>query len=485
MSRPIVRTAGALVVLASLASCSSGGPSAAPPGSKAALGSPLPIASATASSTVTTGLPSAEAASQAASSSVSPTADPSSGPVVAGTPVPLYLVDANTNNTLGQQFPPGVLEGVKGIIPGGEIPAAFKERLQSIDPGLQSYSYAAEAYDAVVLAALGAAVAKSDAGVDVGKQLVPITHGAQACTEYASCLALVKQGMTIDYSGVSGPIDFSPSGDPTKATLGIYQFDADNQLLPDVTYQQGEIQPDANAVPIDGVVQKGAGDRVFRIAAFLPSTGSLASLGPPELAAVRLAVQDIQSAGGVPGFDSVALIEGDSGDTSTGVGAKSIKGLLAQHPDVLIGAASSSSTMAVLDQVTRAGVLMISPANTLPSLTTVPDHGLYWRTSPSDVLEGAFVGWLVVQDGHPRVAILARKDAYGQSLEGSVTRAVGSVGGEVVTAIEYDGNATDFRKQVAALKAAKPDAIVLLGADESAQIIAELVKQGIGPNAVG
>jgi len=471
---------GALLAAALLSACSS--PSA--PSSSTAGSLPSALASAPGSSSAFPASASPGAVS-AVPSSPGPLTASGSGATQAVSPVPLYLVDANTNNTLGRALPAGVLDGVKGIIPGGEVPATFKERLLAVDPGLQSYSYAAEAYDAVVLAALGAAAAKSDAGVDIAKQLVPVTSGAQSCTEYASCVALIKQGTAIDYTGVSGPIDFSPAGDPTKATLGIYQFDADNQLLPDVTYQQGEMQPGAKAAPIDGVVQKGAGDRVFTVAAFLPSSGSLSSLGPPELAAVRLAIQDIQAAGGVPGFDSVALIEGDSGDTSSNVGPKSIKTLLSQHPDVLIGAASSSSTMAVLDQVTRAGILMISPANTLPSLSTVPDHGLYWRTSPSDVLEGAFVGWLVVQDGHPRVAILARKDAYGQSLEGSVARAVGSVGGEVVAKVEYDATTKDFSKQVAALKAASPDAIVLLGADESAQIIAELVKQGIGPNAVG
>ena len=36
---------------------------------------------------------------------------------------------------------------------------------------------------------------------------------------------------------------------------------------------------------------------------------------------------------------------------------------------------------------------------------------------------------------------------------------------------------------VAKVKAAGPDAIVLIGFDESAQVIQELVKQGIGPNA--
>lgn len=408
---------------------------------------------------------------------------PEAAPMTAG--LPLYLVDTNTNNALGESLPMGLLTGVKGMIPGGETPSQFKEELLAIDGSLQSYSYAAEAYDAVVLAALAAAAAQSDAGIDMAKQLVAITHGTEACSDYVACLGLLAEGKSIDYNGRSGPVDFSPAGDPTSASMGIYEFGPDNTLLPDVTYEQGEIQPDGKAAPIDGVVQKGAGDGVFTIGTFLPATGSLDFLGPPELAGVKLAIADIEAAGGIPGIDSIALEEGDSGDTSTDTGQRTIKALLPKNPDVLIGAASSSSTLSVLDQVTNAGILMISPANTLPALTTARDHGLFWRTAPSDVLEGAFLGSLVVRDGHSRVAIMSRNDIYGESLKTTIARAVASGGGEVVASVDYDPEAGDFATAAATIKAAKPDAIVLVGGYESSSIISELVKQGIGPNSAG
>ena len=121
---------------------------------------------------------------------------------------------------------------------------------------------------------------------------------------------------------------------------------------------------------IDGTVQKGAGDGVWTVGTILPVTGNLAFLGPPEFAGVKLALRDIEAAGGIPGFDRIVLEEGDSGDTSTDTGQQTVKRLLSNGIDVLIGAASSGSTQAVLDQVTNAGVLMISPANTSPALTT-------------------------------------------------------------------------------------------------------------------
>jgi hypothetical protein len=439
--------------------------------------------SETSSSAAAAASSAAPAASSAAPASSAAAAASSAAPASTGTP--LYLVDGNTGNALGEKLPAGTLGGVKGTIPGAENTQDFKDALLTVDPNLKDYAYAPESYDAVVLAALGAAAAKSDAGVDIAKQLVPITNGTEVCNDYAGCIELLKAGKKIDYNGRSGAVNFWDAGDPTSASIGVYQFGADNTLQPEVTYMEGEITPDGTANPIDGVKQKGAGDGTFKVGTFLPVTGSLAFLGPPEVAGVKLAIKDIEAAGGIPGFDKIVLEEGDSGDTSTQTGVQTVKRLLPKNIDVLVGAASSSSTLAVLDQVTNAGVLMISPANTSPALTTAPDHGLYWRTAPSDVLQGAFLGSLVLQDGNTKVAIMSLQDSYGDGLNANVTKAITEGGGEVVANVVYDPKASDFSADVAKIKAAGPDAIVLIGFDESAQIIQELVKQGIGPNSAG
>jgi hypothetical protein len=423
----------------------------------------------------------APAESSAAASAAASEAPASEAPAATGTP--LYLVDGNTGNALGEKLPPGTLDGVKGTIPGAENTQDFKDALLEVDPELKDFAYAPESYDAVILTALAAAAAKSDAGVDMAKQLVPITNGTDVCNDYAGCIALLEEGKAIDYNGRSGAVNFWDAGDPTSASIGVYTFGPDNVLLPEVTFMEGEIVPEGEANPIDAKPQEGAGDGVFKIGTFLPVTGNLAFLGPPEVAGVKLAIKDIEAAGGIPGFDSIELEEGDSGDTSTNTGQQTVKRLLPLGIDALIGAASSGSTLSVLDQVTNAGVLMFSPANTSPALTTAPDRGLYWRVAPSDVLQGAFVGSMVLQDGFTKVAIMSLQDSYGDGLNENVTKAVTEGGGEIVANVVYDPKATDFAADVAKIKAAGPEAIVLIGFDESAQIIQELVKQGIGPNA--
>ncbi|MEM8905473.1 MAG: ABC transporter substrate-binding protein, partial [Actinomycetota bacterium] len=131
----------------------------------------------------------------------------------------------------------------------------------------------------------------------------------------------------------------------------------------------------------------GGGDGVLTIGTILPVTGDLAFLGPPEVAGAELAAQDINAAGGVLGQELV-LIQGDSGDTTTDIANQEVDRLLAAGADAIMGAASSAVSKTVIDKITGAGVIQFSPANTSPDFTTYDDGGLYFRTAPSDLLQG-------------------------------------------------------------------------------------------------
>ncbi len=157
------------------------------------------------------------------------------------------------------------------------------------------------------------------------------------------------------------------------------------------------------------------GDGTLKIGTLLPQTGSLAFLGPPEFAGVDLAVKDINDAGGVNG-KQVEVTNSDSGDTSTDTASQSVDRLLSNNVDAIIGAASSSVSLSVIDKITGAGVLQISPANTSDELTNYADKGLYFRTAPPDVLQGRVLGDLILADGNSTVGILALQDSYGTGL---------------------------------------------------------------------
>jgi len=239
--------------------------------------------------------------------------------------------------------------------------------------------------------------------------------------------------------------------------------------------------PSSSAGTSSAAAGQNGANGVLTIGTLLPQTGSLAFLGPPEFAGVDLAVKEINAAGGVLG-KPITKIDSDSGDTSTNIASSSVDRLLSQKADVIIGAASSGVSKTVIDKIVGAGVVEFSPANTSPDFTNYPDKGLYFRTAPSDVLQGRVLGNLIVEDGNQTVGILALQDAYGTGLSKNISEAVkGSQGKVTPDPVIYDPKAAEFSAEVSKIKAADPEAIVVVGFDESAKIIQELVKQGIGP----
>jgi len=220
------------------------------------------------------------------------------------------------------------------------------------------------------------------------------------------------------------------------------------------------------------------GDGTLVVGSLLPQTGSLAFLGPPEFAGVDLAIKDINAAGGVLG-QQVKVTHSDSGDATTDIASQSVDRLLSEKADAIIGAASSAVTLTVIDKIAGAKVVQMSPANTSDKLSTYDDKGFYFRTAPPDTLQGRVNADQVIADGNATVGILALQDAYGTGLAGHVEKGVTDGGGEVVQKIIYDPKAADYSAEVAKIKAADPDAIVIIGFDESKKIFPELIKQGL------
>jgi len=223
-------------------------------------------------------------------------------------------------------------------------------------------------------------------------------------------------------------------------------------------------------------------DGTLTVGALLPQTGSLAYLGPPEFAGVDLAIEDINKAGGVLGKD-VKGAKADSGDTAAGIAPAETDKLLKAGSDVIVGAASSDVTETVIDKILSAGVVQFSPANT----TTKFDLGkyakpdLYFRTAPSDILQGAVLSNLLIEDGRKNVGILARQDPYGETLAEEAKKGIEGAGSKVSATVFYGEKAKDFDTQVAEIADSKPDAVLLIAFDETTAIVPQLISAGIGP----
>jgi branched-chain amino acid transport system substrate-binding protein len=226
-----------------------------------------------------------------------------------------------------------------------------------------------------------------------------------------------------------------------------------------------------------------AGDGTLTIGNLLPQTGDLAFLGPPEFAGVKLAVEEMNAAGGVLGQD-VANIDADSGDGTPDIAGAEVDKLFNQDVDAIIGAAASGVSVSVIDKITGAGVVHFSPANTAAGFDTYDDNGLYFRTAPSDALQGAVLGNLAVEDGFSNVAVMARQDFYGEGLAEQVQTTLQEKGANVAEFVLYSADAQNYTAEVNKIAAAKPDALVLIAFEETTKIIPQLIAKGIGPQDI-
>jgi len=225
----------------------------------------------------------------------------------------------------------------------------------------------------------------------------------------------------------------------------------------------------------------GEADGTLSIGGLLPQTGDLSFLGPPEEAGAALAVSDVNAAGGVLG-QSIVFTPGDSGDTDPDIANPTVDSHLAAGADAILGAASSGVSLNVIDKITGDCKIQFSPANTSPEFTDYDDDDLYFRTAPSDVLQGQVLADLMIEDGVASAALLARQDSYGEGLLEFTKTPFEEQGGEVVLDQVYDPEAQSFEAEVDAVVSEDADALVMIGFDESSRILSSLFEQGFTPD---
>jgi branched-chain amino acid transport system substrate-binding protein len=151
---------------------------------------------------------------------------------------------------------------------------------------------------------------------------------------------------------------------------------------------------------------------------------------------------------------------------------------------VIIGAAASGVSVSVIDKITGEGVVQFSPANTAAGFDDYDDNGLYFRTAPSDRLQGQVLANLAVEDGFSNVAVMARQDFYGEGLAEQVQTTLEEKGATVAEFVLYAADAQNYTAEVNKIAASKPDAIVLIAFEETTKIVPQLIAKGVGPQDV-
>jgi ABC-type branched-subunit amino acid transport system substrate-binding protein len=223
----------------------------------------------------------------------------------------------------------------------------------------------------------------------------------------------------------------------------------------------------------------------LRIGPVLPLTGDLASFGPSQGEAARIAAERIQAAVETAGLSDVTVtllpVEDDGGRAQAGVEAAT-KFVQTDDVDVVIGTMASSVTIPIAESVTIPNqVVQITPTSTAPEITNLADDGYVWRILSSDNLQGSALVDAVADafGSDATINVGARNDAFGTALKQLFEDGWREQGGTVGASVTWNPEAATFDTEARQLAGGNPDGWVIIDFPETfAKVGPALVRAG-------
>ena len=211
-----------------------------------------------------------------------------------------------------------------------------------------------------------------------------------------------------------------------------------------------------------GVVEVASGEAV-QVRAVLALEGDAGS-GPMSEKVVRLAVADY---GPIHGFDVELGTPVDDGCSPEG-GEAAGRAVAADSAVIgVVGTTCSAAAVTAAPLIGGAGMVMISPSNTSPRLTSdlagnaaADHHAGYYRTSDNDLYQGRTVAqFLRNEKGLRAMAAIHNGDAYTQSLVEAFVAAFEKLGGTITGVGVVPRDETDLVPTLTELAAGAPEGL--------------------------
>ena len=199
-----------------------------------------------------------------------------------------------------------------------------------------------------------------------------------------------------------------------------------------------------------------SGDGTITLGMIGPLTGSVAVYGTHIENGVKLAIEEINAAGGVTLSDGAHQLavetKDDQGDATECVNA--MNALISDGIQLVVGSATSGCTSAITSIANSEGVVMITPSGTADSLTAAMDY--VFRTCFRDSFQGELAAQYALDEGYTKVGVVyCSADTYSAGLRDAFIAACADRGLDVVaeesvatmTEVDYTNQ---FNKMVAA-----------------------------------
>src|SRR3989344_172290 len=199
--------------------------------------------------------------------------------------------------------------------------------------------------------------------------------------------------------------------------------------------------------------QKAVLDGPVKIGVISPLTGDGAAYGEPGVNVYKLAVKEINDAGGIDG-NMIELIIEDGKCTGASASSAAQKLVNVDKVQVIIGGFCSGESLAAIPIVETAKVALFSAGSSNPGLTGKSRY--FARNYPGDSAQGKVLANIANDQGAKTVYVLAEQTDYAKGIADALKTSFADLGG-TVTIEEFPSSATDMRQLVTKAKAANAD----------------------------
>jgi branched-chain amino acid transport system substrate-binding protein len=254
----------------------------------------------------------------------------------------------------------------------------------------------------------------------------------------------------------------------------------------------------AAAFVLPGGTRQGEGDpHVIKIVSSFPRTGSARAQTDTLVNGINMAIEE---AGGKVGDFTIEYADWDDATAAAGQWTAEAETANADRavkdPDVMvyIGPYNSGAAKISMPILNRAGLLMISPANTWPGLTKTGkgepgEPGIYrptgkinyTRVVPADDLQGPLGADWAGSMGVKKVFILDDNEVYGRGIATLFKERCQQIGIEVLGHDSIDAKAPEFKSLMTMIKGLSPDLVYFGGTTQSkgGQLAKDMVAAGL------
>ncbi|MBP2296187.1 ABC transporter substrate-binding protein [Azospirillum rugosum] len=207
-----------------------------------------------------------------------------------------------------------------------------------------------------------------------------------------------------------------------------------------------------------------------------PLTGSVAYNGKSVVEGAKLAVEEMNAAGGILGKKIELVIEDGQCTPANSVNAVE---KLVQKDKVaaLVGAFCSSATAAIMPVAQKYKIPLVTGVSSQASLTE-QGNPYFFRAAETDALMAKAFAKILANDLKlTKVAYIGVNDDWGRGGVEEFSRDLSALGAKSVLTEYFDHGTTDFFTLLTKLRAAKPDGVFVAAETQDGSILVKQIRE--------